>query len=100
MADNVGLNFHTPEELFLGQQPREFVRSFEPSTLLLNDAATIVVSKSHPLDMFLFVGSPGAGKSTFYRKVLQPLGYERVNQDTLKTVCIDNRRISTTTYKG
>lgn len=31
-------------------------------------------------------GSPGAGKSTFYWKQLQPLGYERVNQDILKSV--------------
>lgn len=31
------------------------------------------------------MGSPGAGKSTFYRRNLEPLGFERVNQDTLKT---------------
>jgi len=31
------------------------------------------------------VGSPGAGKSTFYRRNLEPLGFERVNQDALKT---------------
>jgi bifunctional polynucleotide phosphatase/kinase len=36
--------------------------------------------------IILFVGSPGSGKSTFYRQKLQPLGYERINQDTLKTV--------------
>jgi hypothetical protein len=33
----------------------------------------------------LFVGSPGAGKSTFYEKILKSLGYIRINQDTLKT---------------
>lgn len=31
------------------------------------------------------MGSPGAGKSTFAKRHLTPLGYERVNQDTLKT---------------
>lgn len=31
------------------------------------------------------VGSPGAGKSTFFKRYLAPLGYKRVNQDTLKT---------------
>jgi bifunctional polynucleotide phosphatase/kinase len=31
-------------------------------------------------------GSPGAGKSSYYWKHLQPLGYARVNQDVLKTV--------------
>ena len=36
--------------------------------------------------MVILCGSPGAGKSTFYRRNLAPLGYSRVNQDTLKTV--------------
>lgn len=30
-------------------------------------------------------GSPGSGKSTFYWTKLKRLGYERINQDTLKT---------------
>jgi len=30
-ADNVGIRFHTPEEYFLKQKPRAFVRTFEPS---------------------------------------------------------------------
>jgi AAA domain len=34
----------------------------------------------------MFCGRPGAGKSTFYWNYCKPLGYERVNQDTLKTV--------------
>jgi bifunctional polynucleotide phosphatase/kinase len=38
-------------------------------------------------DIILFCGSPGAGKSTFYWTQLKPQGYERVNQDILKTVC-------------
>lgn len=33
----------------------------------------------------MFCGSPGAGKSTFYWENLQPLGYERINQDSLKS---------------
>lgn len=43
-------------------------------------------SKVNKQDIVLSVGSPGAGKSTFYWKTLKPLGYERVNQDILKTV--------------
>ena len=30
-AENVGLTFHTPEEFFLQEEPRPFIRSFEPS---------------------------------------------------------------------
>jgi bifunctional polynucleotide phosphatase/kinase len=42
--------------------------------------------KSNALGLVLFCGSPGCGKSTFYWQVLKPLGYERVNQDILKSV--------------
>lgn len=42
--------------------------------------------KANPIEIVLFCGSPGAGKSSFYWKHLQPLGYARVNQDILKTV--------------
>jgi bifunctional polynucleotide phosphatase/kinase len=36
----------------------------------------------------LLCGCPGAGKSTFFLKKLLPLGYERINQDILRTVRI------------
>jgi bifunctional polynucleotide phosphatase/kinase len=45
-------------------------------------------TKNSPQELVIFCGSPGAGKSTFFWDVLQPLGYERVNQDILKTVSI------------
>lgn len=45
-----------------------------------------IITKTNEQDIVLFCGSPGAGKSTTYWKILQPLGYERVNQDILKTV--------------
>lgn len=45
-----------------------------------------VITKTDVLEIVLLVGSPGAGKSSFYWKHLQPLGYGRVNQDILKTV--------------
>ena len=43
--------------------------------------------KRNTQEMVILCGSPGAGKSTFYRRNLAPLGYSRVNQDILKTVC-------------
>ena len=30
-AENIGITFHTPEEYFLHEEPREFTRSLEPS---------------------------------------------------------------------
>lgn len=46
----------------------------------------LLFTKKNPLDIVILCGSPGAGKSTFYWKHLKPLGYERINQDILKTV--------------
>ncbi|KAJ4361284.1 DNA kinase/phosphatase Pnk1 [Ascochyta clinopodiicola] len=49
-------------------------------------SADPIITKTDAMDIVLLVGSPGAGKSSFYWKQLQPLGYARVNQDILKTV--------------
>ena len=38
-AANVGIAFHTPEEYFLEEEPRPFIRTFEPSEYLLRDSA-------------------------------------------------------------
>ena len=89
-ASNVGIEFKTPEEYFLGEAPTPFMRTFEPSGLLTEapvstDSMPIVIGKSNALDIVLMCGSPGCGKSTFFWTKLKPLGYERVNQDTLKT---------------
>jgi bifunctional polynucleotide phosphatase/kinase len=89
-AANVGIPFHTPDEFFLKQPPRPFVRPFEPSQHLApiansTDASPIVFSKLNHQDIVLFVGSPASGKSTFYNTHLKPLDYIRVNQDILKT---------------
>ncbi|KAJ8109817.1 hypothetical protein OPT61_g7175 [Boeremia exigua] len=89
-AANVGLPFHTPEEYFLEQTPQPFARDFDPITFIGNSAerstpANPGFTRTDVLDIVLLVGSPGAGKSSFYWKHLQPLGYGRVNQDILKT---------------
>ncbi|CAG8952265.1 hypothetical protein HYFRA_00001005 [Hymenoscyphus fraxineus] len=86
-AGNIGLKFQTPEEFFLGESPRPFARTFEPSEFVARSAAEVFAPflKKNKQDIVMFCGSPGAGKSTFYWKNLEPIGYERVNQDILKT---------------
>ncbi|EME84997.1 uncharacterized protein MYCFIDRAFT_41913 [Pseudocercospora fijiensis CIRAD86] len=90
-AANAGIPFKTPEEYFLEEEPKSFIRSFDPAPYVekkldsQTDLDPVVFTKKNDLDIVLFCGSPGAGKSTFYWQRLQPLGYERVNQDILKT---------------
>ncbi|KKY28613.1 putative polynucleotide kinase3phosphatase [Phaeomoniella chlamydospora] len=88
LAANIGIPFHTPEEYFLGNDPEPFTRVFEPEQYL-EQAESIDVQpkyeKLNKFDIVIFCGSPGAGKSTFFWEHLKPLGYERVNQDLLKT---------------
>ncbi|KAL7793815.1 PNK3P domain-containing protein [Trichoderma ceciliae] len=90
-AHNIGIDYLAPEEFFLGEKPRKFIREFD----LVNHAfpdehgslntAKDLFERKNVQDVALFCGLPGAGKSTFYSQVLKPLGYERVNQDMLKS---------------
>ncbi|KAI9643401.1 DNA kinase/phosphatase Pnk1 [Ciborinia camelliae] len=85
-AENVGVKFYTPEEYFLKETPRPFTRTFEPRDYSSgNTTVSLNYKKDNPTDVVILCGSPGAGKSTFYWKQLEPLGYARVNQDILKT---------------
>ncbi|KAF1839134.1 PNK3P-domain-containing protein [Decorospora gaudefroyi] len=89
-AANVGILYQTPEEYFRNEEPRPFVRSFEPAAYMGERAepstsALEKFTKPSTSEIIMFCGSPGAGKSSFYWKHLQPLGYGRVNQDILKT---------------
>ncbi|KAK4245980.1 polynucleotide kinase 3 phosphatase-domain-containing protein [Corynascus novoguineensis] len=87
LAHNIGIRYQAPEEFFLGEEPRDFSRDFDLSNFPFTEEGKEGgerVEKTNKKDIVLFVGSPGAGKSTFYWKYLKPLGYERVNQDILK----------------
>ncbi|KAK2808825.1 hypothetical protein FQN50_004301 [Emmonsiellopsis sp. PD_5] len=86
-AANVGIPFKTPEEFFLDESPRPISRDFDPKSYIItasDDESKISFSKQNAVELVIFCGSPSAGKSTFYWKYLEPLGYERVNQDILK----------------
>jgi bifunctional polynucleotide phosphatase/kinase len=79
----------TPEEFFLGEDPRSFLRSFDPTAHIspvLTSKSDVAFAKKHDLELVIFCGSPGAGKSTWFQQHLEPLGYKRVNQDILKSV--------------
>ncbi|KAF2035544.1 DNA kinase/phosphatase Pnk1 [Setomelanomma holmii] len=91
-AANVGIQFHTPEEYFLQEEPRPFTRDFDPTVYIdeheLADAPTSAspaFRKPSTVEVVLFCGSPGSGKSSYYWRNFQPLGYGRANQDILKT---------------
>ncbi|KAI2293554.1 DNA kinase/phosphatase Pnk1, partial [Ophidiomyces ophidiicola] len=90
-ATNVGIAFKTPEEFFRGEAAQA-VEVFDPRKLIqteTNGQPAIEFTKPPGQELVIFCGSPGAGKSTFYWKYLEPLGYERVNQDILKTVSME-----------
>ncbi|TGJ87226.1 hypothetical protein E0Z10_g1529 [Xylaria hypoxylon] len=89
-AHNVGVAYKTPEEFFLDEPPRDFTREFDLAMHPYDEGKEkegeeVLFEKTNGRDVVLFCGPPGAGKSTFYWNNLKPLGYERVNQDTLKT---------------
>ncbi|KAI4808920.1 PNK3P-domain-containing protein [Aureobasidium sp. EXF-8845] len=88
LASNIGVKFMTPEEFFLGEEPQPFVRSFNPTAHIspvLPSISDVAFTKKHDLELVIFCGSPGAGKSTWFQQHLKSLGYERVNQDILKS---------------
>ncbi|KAK5222101.1 DNA kinase/phosphatase Pnk1 [Exophiala xenobiotica] len=90
LAANIGIRFLTPEEFFRNESTEAYEHVFVPAKVLeeprAQDATTPApFTKRSPQELVIFCGSPGAGKSTFYWDVLQPLSYERVNQDILKT---------------
>jgi bifunctional polynucleotide phosphatase/kinase len=93
-ACNLNLTFHTPEEYFLNEPHiQSFDLGFNPKTLLQKsdfDSFSFSISDlrldASDVKVFLAVGSPASGKSTFYEKLLKDKGVIRINRDTLKTV--------------
>ncbi|KAJ3092807.1 hypothetical protein HK102_002374 [Quaeritorhiza haematococci] len=88
-AANIGIDFLTPEEYFLGDvavpypepvfDPRKIPRNLP----LFSPTNTPLVGQQ--TELIVCVGSPASGKSTFATKFLLSRGYTHINQDTLKT---------------
>lgn len=86
-ALNIGVQFHTPEEYFLGWKCAPYsLPVFDPrkldSSARLYDppSASLTSSKA---EVIVAVGFPAAGKSTFFHTHIIPKGYVYVNRDTL-----------------
>ncbi|XP_037632050.1 bifunctional polynucleotide phosphatase/kinase isoform X2 [Sebastes umbrosus] len=86
-ALNIGLQFHTPEEFFLGWKSAPHrMPEFDPrkvdSTARLYDPPSASLTSSGT-EVIVAVGFPASGKSTFFHTHVIPKGYVYVNRDTL-----------------
>ncbi|KAG9121788.1 hypothetical protein FRC07_002107 [Ceratobasidium sp. 392] len=86
-AENVGLRFYTPEEYFKDQKvDLPPLTGFHPSQIKApSEPQPTLVSTSAEPELVMFVGPPGCGKSTLFKRQFEPFGYIHINQDTLKT---------------
>ncbi|XP_069803933.1 bifunctional polynucleotide phosphatase/kinase isoform X2 [Dendropsophus ebraccatus] len=88
-AVNIGIQFYTPEEYFLGWKKATFnlptfnPKALDPNGQLYDPPSASLVSPS--LEVVVTVGFPAAGKSTFIKKHLVTKGYAYANRDTLGT---------------
>ncbi|KAG4087239.1 polynucleotide kinase 3 phosphatase-domain-containing protein [Neocallimastix lanati (nom. inval.)] len=90
-ALNCNLKFYTPEEYFMNEKPATFKLVSDPNILknrkiaLFEPSDKPLIPEDKHIEMIIFVGYPGSGKSHFAKKYLLPKGYVHINQDTLKT---------------
>jgi len=102
-CENLGILFFTPEEFFLGDKTQVSGHKFHPSWYLpasfggssalkpgkkgqsstcfhLLILCTVLDPPIEYLEtqLIVLVGLPGSGKSTYYRRFLQPRGFERL----------------------
>lgn len=82
-ALNLNIPFYTPEEYFLGHKKYKRPPIFNPHNL--KGKMRVPSLRPSTNEVILFVGAPGSGKTTFYKKYLEPLKYEHLNLDKIKT---------------
>jgi len=87
-ALNIGIDFYTPEEFFLGEKPEEnwSLSGFDPDNLeTVLYLSKPLYFKSREKELILTIGAPGSGKSEYVEKYIKPKGYVVVNRDTCRT---------------
>ncbi|CAE6336251.1 unnamed protein product [Rhizoctonia solani] len=84
LAHNMGIRFYTPDEYFKGQKVElPPLLGFHPSKLEATDPIPTLTSSTSS-EIVVFVGPPGCGKSSIFKKQFAPAGYVHINQDMLK----------------
>ncbi|CAI2732239.1 unnamed protein product [Schistosoma spindalis] len=90
-AQNVGIRFLTPEQLWFDQLDTEKFEmpKFNPTELLTNhdvqNSELPIIDRPNKSELILMVGYPASGKSHFCSRVLAPLGYEVISRDNVGT---------------
>ena len=77
-AQNIGAKFYIPQDLF----PE--IERISPSKSSASDNIN-TLSLPSTKSLVIMMGMPGSNKTSFYERVLNPMGYYHVNQDILKT---------------
>ena len=89
-ALNCGIKFVTPNEYFDSENitisSKIIYPAFEEINKLIENKIPTNVKKTNNKELLLMVGPPGSGKSVFVTTKLVPLGYHRVNRDSLGTI--------------
>lgn len=92
-AINIGIQFYTPEEIFLDRKAEPFeMPLFDPRNVINNPPKTLFepnTTVTPPIngqnEMIVIVGFPASGKSTFVEDYLIPKGFIHINRDNLKS---------------
>ncbi|KNC86338.1 hypothetical protein SARC_01498 [Sphaeroforma arctica JP610] len=89
-AQNIGIEFYTPEEFFDERKAVPFILSGLAPHDYFKDRPQQIVTGDDKLtsdtqEMVLNVGFPASGKTTFYNTHMKPMGYTHVNMDTIGT---------------
>lgn len=82
LAINLGIQFHTTSEYFddaISPSTSKLsgfdFKDYNHELPLTSPVDAIIYTENHPVEVVVFVGYPGSGKSTFYRNHFEVNGY-------------------------